>query len=220
MTTSPQHAELPLTAHLAGQRVVVVGAGAVAAGKVTRLLEAGAVVCVVAPEAVPGIAAAARAGRVDWQARAFAPHDLDGAVLVVAATADEQVNAAVAEAAAARATLCVRADGGGTAAFAAAVRRGPLLVSVSTGGAAPALARRLRVELDERYGPEYATLAALLGELRREPEIRAALGALPAAARSARWQAVLDADILRHIRAGHLDQAKEVARSCLLSSSD
>lgn len=210
---------LPLAIDLQGARVLVVGAGPVAAGKVERLLDAGAQVTVVAPEAVGSITAHAEAGALTWHQRRYAASDLAGVLLVVAATAEAEVNAHVAADAADRPVLCVRADGGGTAAFVAAVERGPLTITVSTGGAAPALAKRLRVEIAQAYGPEYGQLASLLGELRADPWVAAALAGLDDEQRAARWRSVLDVDILSHIRSGRIDLAREVALSCLSSSS-
>lgn len=212
-------AAVPLTLHLEGQRVVVVGGGPVAAAKLTSLAGAGADLVVVAPEAGERVRAAADAGELTWHERRYRAGDLDGALLAVAATADAAVNARVAADAAAGATPCVRADGGGTAALAAAVRRGPLLLAVSTSGTAPALARRLRAELADAYGPEYGELAALLGELRRDPELEPRLHAMDPAERRARWHAVLDTDILDLVRNGRTDLARELAIACLSSSS-
>lgn len=219
MTAEPDPG-VPLTVHLRGLRVVVIGGGPVALAKLRGPLEAGADVHVVAPDAVPEIRAAAEAGELVWHERPFVPGDLDAAALGVAATSDPTVNDAVAQAAADRATLCVRVDGGGSASFAGAVRRGPLTLAVSTGGAAPALARRIRAELADQYGEEHGTLAALLGELRADADVRATLEPLSAAARAARWRRAASPDILALIRTGHLERAKEVARTCLLSSSD
>jgi precorrin-2 dehydrogenase/sirohydrochlorin ferrochelatase len=199
--------------------VVVVGAGPVAAAKLDSLAGTGALVVVVAVDAVERIREAARSGAVTWLERAYEPQDLDGAVLVVAATSDAGTNARVAADADSRATLCVRVDGGGTAALAATVRRGPLLLSVSTSGAAPALGRRLRGELERAYGPEYGALAELLGALRRDPVVMDRLHAMDATERRARWRAVLDTDILAHVRNGRTDLAREVAIACLSSSS-
>lgn len=208
-----------LTVHLQGQRVAVIGGGPVAAAKISSLGGSGALVAVTAPEAVDSIRAAAGAGALTWHERGYEPGDLDGAVLVVAATSEGSVNARVAADAAARGTLCVRVDGGGTAALAAALRRGPLLLSVSTSGAAPALARRLRRELEDTYGPEYGDLARLLGELRHDPEVLGRLRGMDDPERRARWRAVLDTDILAHVRNGRTDLAREVALDCLSSSS-
>lgn len=206
-----------LRVDVAGRRVLCVGGGEVAAAKLTGFLDAGAAVDVVAPEAVPAIVEAAAAGRLRWQQRRYRPSDLDGALLVLAATADPDLNAAVAADADAVGTLCIRVDAGGdgSAALLAAVQRGPLALAVSPGGAAPALARRLRRELAERYGHEYGDLAALLGDLRADATLRARLAALDAAERRRRWHAVLDADLLPLVRAGRVDEASRRARAIL-----
>jgi len=184
---------VPLTVRLSGQRVVCVGAGPVAAAKSLPLLESGAELVVVAPQAVAGIQAAAADQRLMWLRRRYQPGDLDGALLVIAATAHPSVDEGIGRDAAAARILCVRVDGQGTAALPAVVRRGPLQLTVSTSGQAPALARRLREQLESTYGPEWGELAALLGELRARPEVRAALEGLDPAERRRRWRAALDA---------------------------
>jgi precorrin-2 dehydrogenase/sirohydrochlorin ferrochelatase len=213
---------IPLFVRLAGARVVCVGAGPVAASKVLPLAEAGAEVVVVAPEAVAAVREAAAAGRLAWHTRGWSEADLDRAHLVVAGTAAPDVNAAVAAAAAARATLCVRVDreGDGTADFAGVVRRGDLTLAVSTGGRAPALARWLRADLEERYGPEWGDAVALYAELRADPHIRSALAALDPEERRRRWRSLPLTDILRMLRTGRYPEAKRAASSCLSSSSD
>lgn len=210
---------LPLSVRLDGLAVVGIGAGEVGWSKYASVLHAGAVLTVVAPDACADVREAAADGRLVWWRRAYATGDIDGAVLAIAA-AEDAVNDRVAADAAAAATLCLRIDGGGTAALMSVVRRGPLAITVSTGGAAPALARRIRSELGERYGPEHGELAALLGDLRADPAVRDELGRLPASQRAARWRAVLDTDILRILRTGHPDLAKEAARACLFSPAD
>lgn len=214
---------VPVAVDLDGRRVVVVGAGPVAEGKIASLTAVGApAVTVVAPEATPGIRAAAAEGRVRWEARGYADGDLAEAWLVVAAAASAAVNGAVAAEAERRRIWCVRADDaeGGSAAVLAAVRRGPLLLAVSTSGASPALSRRIRSELAVRYGPEYGEVAELLGELRMDARVRSALAAVGARERRARWRAVLDADIVALVREGRRSEAREVAAACLCSSSD
>lgn len=215
-------AGLPLLVELAGARVLCVGAGPVAAAKLTRLLAAGAVIEVVAPSACQAVSDAAAKRRLTWTRRPYRTTDLRGALLVLAATADAGTNDRIAAEARAAATFCIRAGAGsdGSAALLAALHRGPLLMAVSSGGAAPALARRVRDELAERYGPEYGELATLLGELRDDPDIRDALSALSAEERRARWHAVLDTDILSLLRTGRAVTAREVATACLSWSSD
>lgn len=179
-------------------------------------------VVVVAPDLTGGLAQRAADGALTWYDRAYVDGDLAGAWLAVAATASGAVNAAVADEAERRRVWCVRADDAprGSAALLAAQRHGPLLLAVSTSGRAPALARRIRQELAERYGPEYGAVADVMGELRRDPEVRAALAGLDAGERRARWRAVLDTDIVDLVRSGRRQQAKEVAAACLCSSSD
>jgi siroheme synthase-like protein len=210
-------AGLPLLVDLTGLRVVVVGAGPVAAVKLRSLKPAGASVTVVAPEATDELRGAAAAGLLTWEQRRYAEGDLEGAVLVVAATSDAEVNDAVAAEARVRSTLCVRVDAGGSASLMGAVRRGPLTVAVASG--VPALSRRIRGELGAAYGEEWGVLAALLGELRGDPEVRARLAGTDDAGRAARWRSILDSDILSLIRLGRIDSAKEVALACLSSSS-
>lgn len=206
---------------LAERPVVVVGGGTIATRKVERLAQAGAVVRVVAPRVGPELASAAQQQRVVWHQRRYGPGDLDGAMLAVAATDRADVNAAVVADADRAGIWCVRADrdGSGSASFTATVDRGPLQLAVSTGGAGPALAAHLAEQLDQAYGPEWGELAELLGELRDDPVVAAALADLDAAERARRWRSVLAAGTLSHLRNGDRVLAREVAVSCLSSPS-
>ncbi len=172
--------------------MVCVGAGPVASAKVLPLLGTGADLVVVAPEAVADIQDAAARRQLVWLRRRYQPDDLDGALLAIAATANRAVDAEVGRDAATRRILCIRVDGQGTAALPAVVRRGPLQLTVSTSGQAPALARRLREQLGATYGPEWGELAVLLGQLRARPDVRAALEGLDPAERRRRWRAAVD----------------------------
>lgn len=213
---------VPVLVYSAGVRVLCVGGGEVAARKVGHLMDGGAAVRVVAPDVVADLRVAAGEGRVEWTPRTYRPDDIGDAHLVVAGTADPAVNARVAADADAAGRLCVRVDAaaGGTAAFMGAVRRDPVVLGVSTSGAAPGLARLLRLELAQRYGPEVGALADLWAQLRHDPRVTEALLGLDQVDRRGRWQALYRADILDSIRAGKLAEAKEAALACLLSSSD
>lgn len=213
---------LPLLVDVRGRRVVVVGGGPVAAGKTRAVLAAGGDVLLVAPEAIDELHELADSGRVRWDRRTYAGDDLDGAWLAVAATSSASVNAAVAAAADHRRIWCVRVDDAraGSASLLGTVRRGALLLAVSTSGLAPALTVRLRRELAGRYGPEWGVLTDIMGELRADPDVRDALAGMPAAERRARWHEIFATGILTLIRLGHRRQAKEVAKACLCSSSD
>ncbi len=150
----------PLFLDLRNKPVLVVGAGSVAASKLQPLLAAGAVITVVAPLAVPEIAALAAAGRLRWQRRRFRAFDLQGVWLVVAATADRAVNAQVSRAATSRRVFVNAVDDPHSAsAYAGAlVRRGPVTAAISSGGQAPALSRLLRETL-EHLLPDAETLS-------------------------------------------------------------
>jgi uroporphyrin-III C-methyltransferase / precorrin-2 dehydrogenase / sirohydrochlorin ferrochelatase len=121
---------------LAGRRVVVVGAGAVAQRRLPRLVAAGAAVEVIAPEATPGVEAMAEAGDITWTRRGFAAGDLDGAWYVIAAASEPVVNAAVAEEAQQRRVFCVRSDDApmGSAVTPAVAEHDGLLLGVLAGG--------------------------------------------------------------------------------------
>ena len=149
---------------LRGRRCLVVGGGSVAVEKVHGLLDCEAHVAVVAPHIDDEL----RRLPVRIERRAFRDDDLDGNLLVVAATDDRAVNAQVSRAAAERSLLCNVADDPELCSFIlpALVRRDPIVVGVSTGGASPALAQRIRADIAELVGPEHAALARRLAALR------------------------------------------------------
>lgn len=164
-----------------GRRCVVVGAGRIGLGKVRGLLDCGADVAVVSPVAVDEVAALAAEGAVEWRRRDYTASDVEGALLVIAATDDVVVNVGVAEDAARAGALVnvVNAPALGDFIVPAVVRGGPVTVAVTTAGASPALARRIRRELGERYGEPLDRLSALLAE----GWARVADGAVPGGAR-------------------------------------
>ena len=149
---------------LAGRRCVVVGGGSVGVEKVRGLLATGARVTVVAPEVAPQL----HELDVVWRPRRYRERDLAGAFLVVAATEDRRVNERVHRDAEARGILCNVADVPELCNFIlpAVHREGPIAIAVSTGGASPALAKRIRSDIAARIGPEHAELARRLQRLR------------------------------------------------------
>ncbi len=165
---TPDHSFFPMLVSLAGKKCLVVGAGQVAAAKIQGLLFSGADVTVVSPRAVPAIQHQARAGALIWRRRNFAAKDLDGAFLAVAATNSTKTNAAVFHACASRSVLCNSVDDPEHCNFIypAVARRGPLQIAISTGGRSPALAARLRRELEQQFGPEWGAWVEDLGERR------------------------------------------------------
>jgi len=168
----------PMAVKLCGRRCVVVGGGKVAAAKVKALLACGARVTVVSPEAGSEIRSQAAKGKLDWGRRAFSPPDLAGAFLAIAATNSPALNATIFRLCQARKVLCNSADDPVHCDFffPAVVRRGPLLIAVSTSGRSPALAARLRRELAQRFGSEWAGFVERVGEQRQEI-LRTARGA-------------------------------------------
>lgn len=140
----------PLFLKLEDRLVVVVGAGAVAERKIASLVEAGARVRVVAPEATESVRRLSDDGKVEWRARGYQDADLDDAWLVMAATSDAEVQRQVGDGATGRRIFCVAIDDppNATAYSGAVVRRPPFLVAISSSGAAPALSRLMREVLE------------------------------------------------------------------------
>lgn len=141
------------------------GGAGVAEGKIRSLLDAGASVQVVAPRAVWQIEKWAFDGAVGWSARGFDPADLDLVSLVIAATSSREVNTRVFKEAQLRKVLCNSVDDPDNCDFyyPAVVKRGDLQIAISTNGRSPALAQRLRQELEEQFGPEYEGWVRELG---------------------------------------------------------
>jgi precorrin-2 dehydrogenase len=154
---------------LKGRRCVVVGGGEIGLEKVEGLLACDGAVTLIAPEAVGALAEHAREGSIRWERRAYAgPTDLEGAFMAIAATDDTDVNIAVYDDAERRAMLVNVVDVPPLCNFIlpAIVRTGPLAIAISTAGASPALAKRMKREIEAQFGEPYARLAVLLNEVR------------------------------------------------------
>jgi precorrin-2 dehydrogenase / sirohydrochlorin ferrochelatase len=160
----------PAFIKLAGRACLVAGAGAVAEAKISSLLDCGAQVTVVAPSANPSVQRLAAARKIRWVPRKFAAADLDRVFLVVAATDDPKANRAVFLEARERRILCNSVDDPPHCDFyfPAVVRRGPLQVAISTSGESPALAQRIRREIEESLDASFGDWVEEIGELRRE----------------------------------------------------
>jgi siroheme synthase-like protein len=159
---------LPIFVKLQGRLVVVVGGGTIAEGKIHGLFAAEARVRIVAPEVTPAITQWVAQEKVEWRGKTFAPEDLDGAYLVIAATSAPGVNEAVFSESDARRILCNAVDDIEHCHFyyGSVVQRGDLQIAISTNGKSPALAQRLRLQLEKRFGPEYELWLAWLGAAR------------------------------------------------------
>jgi precorrin-2 dehydrogenase / sirohydrochlorin ferrochelatase len=160
----------PLFLKLEGRRCLVVGAGAVAESKIQSLLDAGAEIRVVAPLATEIVQRWAREGVIVWEPRGYAADDLTGTVLVITATSSADTNEAVFQEARRRGVLCNSVDDPQRCDFyyGAVVRRGALQIAISTAGRSPALAQRLRRQLEAQFGPAYGEWLDQLGRVRQQ----------------------------------------------------
>jgi siroheme synthase-like protein len=158
----------PIFVKLQGRLVVVVGGGEIAAGKIDGLLRAAARIRIVAPEVHASLVEPIRDRKMEWVARKFQAEDLVGATLAIAATSAPGVNASVYREAEARGILCNAVDDIENCHFyyGSIVQRGDLQIAISTNGKSPALAQRLRQELEQQFGPEYEVWLEWLGAAR------------------------------------------------------
>ena len=213
----------PVFLDVRGRRCVVLGGGVVGEEKSLRLLACGAAVVVIAPEVAPRVLDHAEAGRLSWIRRGYRRGDLEGAfIAIVADTSDPSVNAEVSKEAMSRnvplnvvdvTELC-------TWIAPAIAERGEVSVAISTSGASPALARRMRLMLSQespvasRHGAmEYAGLAPLLSEARAE------LGRRGIKLPPDHWQACLTDDLVDLVQEGRLDRASEMLMAGLLEGA-
>jgi siroheme synthase-like protein len=183
----------PIMLEVAGRRCVVIGDDAVREGKVEGLLAAGATdVLVLASAPSSRLEELEEVEGVTIERRTWRPADLDGAFLVVGASRDADERVAIAVEARRRRALVNVVDDIPNCDFAAPsiVRRGELLLAIGTGGASPALSRRLRERLERSFGPEWAEALQVLREVREETK-----PSLPSfRERADRWRAALDPD--------------------------
>ena len=153
---------------LTGRRCVVVGGGEIGLEKVEGLLACDGRVVLVAPDAVPELESLAAEGSIEWIQRRYEPDDLQQTFIAIAATNDTATNIAVYQDAEERAMLVNVVDVPPLCNFIlpAIVRTGPLAIAISTAGASPALAKRIKRQIADEFGEPYARLAVLLNEVR------------------------------------------------------
>jgi len=201
---------VPVVLDLAGRRCVIVGGGQVAERKIAALLPSGADLLVVAPKVTARIRELARRRRVRWLRARYRPLYLKQARLALAATSDPVTNRRVARDAGRLGLFVNVADDPGlcTLVMTAMLRRGDLLVAVSTAGQSPALARSLRDDLAVRIGPEYGEYVRIVGSIRRR--LRASVG--DPRDRARRLRRVLAAPLLARLRSGRRQEAWRAAR--------
>jgi precorrin-2 dehydrogenase/sirohydrochlorin ferrochelatase len=194
----------PLFLEMKGRPCLVVGGGQVAQRKVEGLLAAEAAVTVVSPDLTPELATLTKEGRITHRRREYRRGDLEGFAIVVAATADKATNARVAQDARTGGALVNAVDDPASCDFIlpSVVRRGEVALAVSTGGLSPALARRLREELEAYLSDDFAPLVELLAEVRGDLRARGVSVAAEA------WQRAIDGRLRELLGAGRRAEAK------------
>ena len=158
----------PICLDLQKKECLVIGGGKVAERKILSLMEHEAKVKLVSPKITPQITHLVQEGKINYQEREFQPKDLEGIFLVIAATNNNKVNKIIAQEAQKRGILINVVDKPSDSTFIlpAVVKRGDLMISISTGGKSPAFARKMRQDLESQYGPEYRILVDILGNFR------------------------------------------------------
>ena len=218
----------PAYLNITGRRAVVIGGGEVAERKTAQLVASGADVTLVSPDATPGLERLASESGVRWIRRTYAPGDLAGAWLAIAATDDADLHRAIHAEAEREKTLLNVVDVTELCGFIAPsiVQRGPVTVAVSTGGASPALARKLRELMGGDQNPahydhdafcrciEWADAADALADVRAE------LKAQDRNAPPEAWQEAMDEELLELVRAGKSSEARQRLRAALLAGAE
>jgi precorrin-2 dehydrogenase/sirohydrochlorin ferrochelatase len=160
----------PIFLELEGKKALVVGGGKVAQRKIESLLEHGASIGIIAKQLTTKLNKLVESGKIEHVGKEFKDKHLDDAFLVIAATDEKQLNHRISERARKRGLLINAVDQPSDCdfIFPSIVKRGDLLIAISTSGKSPALAKKLKKELESRFGREYETLLVLMGRLRRE----------------------------------------------------
>jgi len=208
----------PINLDLKGRPVLVVGGGGVAEGKAEQLVEAGAQVRVVSPTLTARLQELVGRGVIGHRRGAFAESDLDGVKLVISATDDQEVNEAVARAAATREVLCNVVDQPALCDFItpALVTRGDLQISISSGGGSPSLVQRVKREVAALIGEEYGALLELAAELREAAKQRVP----DFERRRTLLHAFVESEAIELLREGRRVDAQRIARDLLAAAED
>lgn len=203
----------PVNLDVRGVLCIIIGGGSVASRKVDSLLPCGAKIRVISPEVCSHLEDLAEAGLLEWQQREYTKGDLDGAKLVFAATDSPEIQKQIVREARAAGVLVNVIDMPEACTFQvpASFRQGELLLTVATGGGSPALAARIRRDLEATYGPEYGLLVAVMAAVRKE-----IVGSSDSPAEHKRiFEKLLDSDILDCIRQQQWDELSKVLQHIL-----
>ncbi|WP_285904896.1 precorrin-2 dehydrogenase/sirohydrochlorin ferrochelatase family protein [Pseudodesulfovibrio pelocollis] len=205
----------PIFVNLENKGCLVVGAGEVGKRKIQSLIDSGAgtVTIIDTRPADPEMASVLSLDNVTFECREFRDTDLDGKFLVIACTSSEEVNWRISNLCADRGVLCNIVDQPEKCSFIvpATVKRGDLTVAISTAGRSPAMAKRIRKELQESFGEEYASLLTLMGRVR---PLLLGLG-MTTAENTAVLRSLVNSDLLVRIRVAELDAVAEILKESL-----
>lgn len=208
---SPAHhpERFPVLLDVSGRLVVVVGSSRAAVRTATTMASHGADVVVISPDVTESLTELEAAGVLTTEARGYVRGDLTRAFIVVCAAGSPEIDAAVCEEARATGVLVTVLDDADASTFTmpSVVQRGPLQIAVSTGGIAPAVARRVRREIASTYGPEWGVYVALLGAVRIRAIERFGVGD---AGLGLLFESIAASDLLGRIRAGEDPSAADV----------
>ncbi len=209
----------PAFVDIEDQACLVVGGGTIAAEKTGSLLDCGGVVTVISPDLTGGLRDLADRGALRWFARRYEPGDVRGFRLVISATGSAEADEQVYRDAEAEGIMVNVVDVPALCRYIvpSIVRQGDLCIAISTGGKSPALAKKIRGQLEGAYGPEYAELLELLGAYR--PRMKAAFPD-EFETRARLWTSLVDSDLLDLLRAGRAEEARDRVESCISHSSD
>ena len=202
----------PVFLNLTGRRCVIIGGGQIAEGKISKLLDSGAKIIVISPDATQGIRGFAERGQIELDLRKYQEGDLQGAFLAIAATNDRVVNQEIFEEAEKQGILLNAVDDMPRCSFIApsVVEKGPVTVAISTGGASPALARKLREKMEVSSALDWADATSVLSKARqiiKDKQI---------AVDPQRWQCCMTDELLTMIQAGHENEALDQLMDLLL----
>lgn len=197
----------PVNLDIANKRCVIVGGGDVSLRKVESLLSSGAKVTVISPELNDGLKELLKNGEIAHVQRIFQAGDTQGASLVIGATDDERVNESVFREASESGTLVNIVDDPQKCNFTvpSTIIRGDLTITISTGGKSPALAKRIRQELENNFGPEYETFLDLMGAIREQILKRSK----DSNTNKEIFERLIYSDILQLIRDGHFEKVEK-----------
>ncbi|MEJ2727595.1 MAG: bifunctional precorrin-2 dehydrogenase/sirohydrochlorin ferrochelatase [Deltaproteobacteria bacterium] len=194
----------PIHLDIKNRDCLIVGGGAVGSRKVNTLIECGARVTVVSPDPTTELIKLASEGSVTLKKRTYRSDDLTGMFLVIGATDDKRLNCQISKDAEQAHILCNIADRPEICSFIlpSIVRRGDLVITISTSGKSPALAKHLRQKLESQFGPEYADFLILMGAVRQkllsqahEPEAHKTL-----------FNQLIDSDLIQLMQAGKTEE--------------